>query len=46
MSRIGNSPIAIPEGVNVDMSETNALLRQLISSSDRQVNKLADIGTS
>ena len=34
------------EGVNVDMSETNALLRQLISSSDRQVNKLADIGTS
>ena len=39
------SPIT-GEGVNVDMSETNSLLRQLLTSSDKQVNRLSDIGTS
>ena len=34
------------QGVNVDMKETNTLLRELLGSSERQVNRLGDIGTS
>lgn len=34
------------QGVNVDMKETNTLLRALLGSSERQVNRLGDIGTS
>ena len=33
-------------GVNVDMKETNTLLRALLGSSEKQVNRLGDIGTS
>jgi len=34
------------QGVNVDMKETNELLRALLGSSEKQVNRLGDIGTS
>jgi hypothetical protein len=34
------------QGVEVDMRETNALLRALLGSSEKQVNRLSDIGTS
>ena len=33
-------------GAKVDMKETNELLRALLGSSERQVNRLGDIGTS
>ena len=34
------------QGVEVDMRETNTLLRALLGSSEKQVNRLGDIGTS
>ena len=34
------------QGVEVDMRETNELLRALLGSSEKQVNRLSDIGTS
>ena len=34
------------QGAKVDMKETNELLRALLGSSERQVNRLSDIGTS
>ena len=34
------------QGVNVDMKETNQLLRALLGSSEKQVNRLGDIGTA
>ena len=34
------------QGVEVDMRETNELLRALLGSSEKQVNRLGDIGTS
>ncbi len=34
------------EGAKVDMKETNELLRALLGSSEKQVNRLGDIGTS
>jgi len=33
-------------GAKVDMKETNQLLRALLGSSEKQVNRLGDIGTS
>ena len=33
-------------GAKVDMKETNELLRALLGSSEKQVNRLGDIGTS
>jgi len=34
------------QGAKVDMKETNQLLRALLGSSEKQVNRLGDIGTS
>ena len=34
------------QGAKVDMKETNELLRALLGSSEKQVNRLSDIGTS
>ena len=34
------------QGAKVDMKETNELLRALLGSSEKQVNRLGDIGTS